>query len=273
MNIEEFIFWRYKEKEWLNINGYENCDPNTNGEFNTIERFINKGDTFIDVGANIGLFSNEAKKNTYGDINIIAFEANETLIDYLKDTLGENAKVFQVALGDNNKKVKFGVNQLDSGTSSIFERKEMMPSFNEAISFVEVEMKQLDDYYDIINFTDEQNSIFLKIDVEGAELPVMRGAKKLLASNRKIILTFEYSFAWKEAGESLKEAFHFLEKNAFDIYRITPLGLENMRFFAIEMENYLNCNYCAVKNVDINKFFETSFTVPTKQSTAEMYMF
>ena len=58
---------------------------------------------------------------------------------------------------------------------------------------------------------------------------------------------FEYRHGYKDSNRTLKEVFHFLDNFGFSFYRVTPLGLEKIKFFTIDMENYMYANYVAIK--------------------------
>lgn len=68
---------------------------------------------------------------------------------------------------------------------------------------------------------------------------------------------FEYSIGWKESNSTLNETFHVLDKLGFKMFRVTPLGLEHIKFFTINMENYEYCNYLVVKNLDLEDHFQS----------------
>lgn len=65
---------------------------------------------------------------------------------------------------------------------------------------------------------------FLKLDVEGAEVDVLRGAVKMLARQAIRVIQFEYGGCWEDAGTTLSDAFALLHK--YSIYRVDFDGLE-----------------------------------------------
>jgi FkbM family methyltransferase len=65
----------------------------------------------------------------------------------------------------------------------------------------------------------------LKVDTEGFDLHVLRGAGELLANGQIDVVQFEYSSAWQEAGSTLREAYALLEAAGLHVFAITRDGL------------------------------------------------
>ncbi len=133
-------------------------------------------------------------------------------------------------------------------------------------------MDKLDSFLSVVedNF---KKGCFLKIDVEGFEFPVMQGAKCFLTSLPAVFILFEYSTAWADNGFSLKEAFHFLDQLSFSIFRVTPLGLESLRFYTPAMEGSDYCNYFAVKGADLDGFLEKKTVPSDAHNWNDFYLF
>ena len=66
----------------------------------------------------------------------------------------------------------------------------------------------------------------LKLDVEGAELDVLKGGKEI-AKEIKLI-QFEHGAASLDAGIHFKDLFQFMTDLNRDIYIITPFGLKHI---------------------------------------------
>src|SRR5205085_3419079 len=139
-------------------------------------------------------------------------------------------KIFQTALSDKpSDNHSFYVHDVETGSSSLATRTDFNPSFREGFIEINVKVSMLDDF--IGEFA---NGSFLKIDVEGFEAPVIRGAVKVM-NTYKPCGFFEYSSGWIEAKERFKDVFHYLDSIGYAIYRITPLGVEHLRFFHVIM--------------------------------------
>jgi FkbM family methyltransferase len=138
---------------------------------------LRDGDTFLDVGANIGVFCvNLASFRTiYPNLQVYAFEANPDTAARLRanaEPLG--VKVFSFALSDHNGFLEF----IDGAVSNVFTTTENASSYSIRRERSLCECRQLDDLPVI------GNSIVMKIDVEGQELEVLLGAKSYFDGGR-----------------------------------------------------------------------------------------
>ena len=268
MNFDTFKNKRNEYVEWMTVNGFNEGDCQKNGEFKVIQMFRSHYDLFVDVGANNGIFIDRinsaalAEGGGGAEIFVIAFEPNPNLKEILEAKI-VRGNLFQCALSNKKEKAIFNIYSADDTTSSLFDRTDMMPHFTSKITKIEVNLDLLDGYLPLIE-RESSKATFVKIDAEGVELPVLEGAAGVFAKLPVIFLMFEYSKAWNIGGHTLKEAFHFLDNLGFKIFRVTPLGLEALRFYTPDMEGSDYCNYFAVKGLNIGDILDN---VPVRSST------
>ena len=138
---------------------------------------VRKGDIFLDIGANIGSYSVLAGKVC--GAKLIAFEPEASTADsFIKNMTANDISDFdlhQVALGPENGTIEFTVgldtvNKVSQGSDGPTQT---------------VPMRKLDDIPGATNAT------FIKMDVEGFEESVLRGAEAVLASESLIALQTE----------------------------------------------------------------------------------
>ena len=108
-----------------------------------------------------------------------------------------------------------------------------MPHFSSNVRGINVEIDILDNFINLIEYSSTK-ACMIKIDAEGAEFKILLGASSLLKKLPSIFLMFEYSSAW--GGGGLKNAFHMLDELGFKMFRITPYGLEELRFYPSQMD-------------------------------------
>lgn len=178
------------------------------GTLNIIREWLKPGDSFIDVGANIGLMSLAAAATVLGQGKIHAFEPFPSTMGILErnKTLNkfDQIEIHPYALAAKNEKVIIYPEKGNRGGASIINHQ------NE--SGVEIETKMLDDF----NFPSID---LIKIDVEGFELEVLKGAEEsILRSRPKLIV--EVSNERSNSG-SAEEIFNWL--NQLDIYHFYKL--------------------------------------------------
>ena len=147
-----------------------------------IKKYSNDYKKFIDIGAAVGDITLSSCKYFS---NCVCFEPEKKNFKKLQKRIEEsdvkNIKIYDYALGKEFGKKKFFV----SKTSNLDNRFNVEKNEN----FVEVEVKveTLDRMCEKIGINEK---CFIKIDVQGAELDVMKGASKLLEKDCIIISEF-----------------------------------------------------------------------------------
>ena len=138
---------------------------------------ISKYSNCLDIGCHFGLVLSKIV-NLAPQGSHVAFEALPYKINLLKKKFPE-VDIRQVALGEKTGEVTFYQNITHSGYSSLFpQRKE-----GDKIEEISVKCERLDHI-----LPTEHKVDFIKIDVVGAELSVLRGAENILQNYRPKIL-------------------------------------------------------------------------------------
>ena len=151
----------------------------------TTQYFINNikpGDTVVDVGAGFGYYTLLFAKLVGSTGRVYAFEPSPITYKILKKNVGkyEQVKLYNIALGDENKIADFYLNAKAPNLSSLLPQ----PWTNKV---VQVEVVVFDDYFKIPHVD------FIKIDAEGADGMVLRGMKKTIDRNSNIRFTVEFN--------------------------------------------------------------------------------
>jgi FkbM family methyltransferase len=152
-----------------------------------VTRICRNNKIFIDVGAHIGSVIAEVIYHT-PSVRIIAFEAIPEKVAYLRRKFPQ-VKFHACALSESEGEATFFVNNRRSGYSSL---RHPSSSDRPYVTEVRVPLKRLDG----VISSDAMD--VLKIDVEGAELGVLRGGNQLIAQSRPTIV-FE-SGPYREDG-------------------------------------------------------------------------
>jgi FkbM family methyltransferase len=129
-----------------------------------------------------------------------------------------NVNLRQVALGDKEGSITFHTASDDHlGTSTL------RPSGADKGRSEQVQLVRLDSSVQPSDRVD-----LVKIDVEGAEMLVLRGMTRLLEAQRpSIILELTDAFL-RELGSSAAEAILFLKEHGYELYRIDWDGLRRL---------------------------------------------
>ncbi len=167
----------------------------------TIQAFTQAGFSFLDIGANIGLHTLGAvSTKSPQDQIFVAFEPDPHMFSVLKKNCRLNGLDFvtciQAGLGDKDTFLTLNSSQTRNKGHNSF-----LPIEN-AVSVNRVKVSALDTLYadDVLSAKD----IFVKIDVEGYELPVIQGGKKFFSQGMNMVVVCE---VWAE----------LMEKNNFSV--------------------------------------------------------
>jgi FkbM family methyltransferase len=151
-----------------------------------IQRILHPGDLFVDVGANVGLHTIAAARAMQGIGKIIAFEPFEETKRLLEKTawingFSEIIKIHQAAVSHQS-----GYEDLFLGATSGHHSLYASEASNQFPS-VRVPTVRLDDV-----ISKGEAITLLKIDVEGAELDVLRGATEAISNSSDLALIVEF---------------------------------------------------------------------------------
>lgn len=173
--------------------------------------FLNQmrpGDTFIDVGANIGNFSLHAWRRIQPYGKVYSFEplqANfESLALNIRINMARDIEANKLAISDEEGSFRMHV-----------------PSRNSSASLLRVKgdviTETLDRFCALKHISEAQ---FIKVDIEGGELNCFRGAEQLLRRSTPVIL-----FESMHSGPEFPER-SFLKNIGFALYRLTGRAIE-----------------------------------------------
>jgi FkbM family methyltransferase len=187
-----------------------------------MEQVVKPGMEFVDIGAHVGQYT----LLTAGlGASVHSFEPNPQTFQLLQYNVQANAltnvRLNQVALADVSKVATIQAGPADNiGTCSLGIVR------NSKNHFV-VQCQSLDSYIEENRITDVH---VIKIDVEGSELHVLRGAQGVLSRSKpQIIIEFEernqcrFGFSCSQLGQ-------FLTDLGYELFQITDSGLLSYKF-------------------------------------------
>lgn len=230
--------------------GYNLSDAKRNGEYRFIKSYLKPSMVYFDVGANSGYFTKDVLGFVEG-CEVHCFEPVPSTFDALTDNLSGKDNVTLNNFGLSSKNTTMTIHMFGEGHSSgmnSVHREDLGPDVGiQKTDSVDVEMQTLDQYV-------ENNSVshidYLKVDVEGDEINVIRGAKESIAKGVIDVIHFEYGATFIHANATLKQVYELLEPNGFSLYRLLPYGKKRVKSFdaVYGVENFQHSNWVAIKD-------------------------
>ncbi len=203
----------------------------------------------FDVGANKGdyaLLVDQMLTSKNIKVNIHAFEPSAVTYGLLAASIKNhsNIKGYNFGLGSSETLAVLYSDTEGSGMASVYKRD--MSTFNIDFSRQEnIKLTALDKFCQGANI---ETIDFLKLDVEGNELEVLKGAKDFLADNRISTIQFEFGGANIDSRIYLRDFVNLLSGN-FALYRILKDGLSPLNYTEWS-EVFVTTNFLAInKNI------------------------
>lgn len=185
-----------------------------------LNSIVNKYNMKISGVLHIGAHFGE-ENGVYNDLGIqkrIFFEPLSSNFRVLKNNIGENYTLMNIALGNENKKISMNVETANGGQSSSILHPVLHLTQYPHIKFEtteEVEMKRLDDLnLDLLEFN------FINIDVQGYELEVFKGAEKTLHNIDYIMSEINRDEVYQNCAR-IEQLIDFLSPYGFELVEQT----------------------------------------------------
>ena len=180
----------------------------------------------LDVGSNFGYLASVWADSIASKGNVLAFEPNKNIYDSIQKTIASNSKfntnfkVFNLAVGSKKETVKLNTSAFSSNTEAM----------SAAFESYAIDMITLDE------FTIEHqisNIDLIKIDVDGIELDILKGAASILRRNQSIVIV--------ETNE---------DKNIIDFFKTIDYDIYDMKLQLFEGNGVLPSNvFCVPKTL------------------------
>jgi FkbM family methyltransferase len=228
-----------------NYFGDNNSDPSQNGEElylqSELRKYSGREGIIFDVGANIGEWSSyclgveptlkmhlfEPSKITFNKLNIKKWPPNIHLNNF--------------GLGERNEKLGLNIAGDGSGMNSLHIR--------QGVKGFKIKSTENVDICTLDGYCDEKSILhihLLKVDVEGHELAVFKGAQKMLREKRISCIQFEYGGCNLDARIYLLDIWNYLSPLGYEFYKLYQQGPRKISKYDQSMENFKYSNWLAV---------------------------
>ncbi len=184
-------------------------------EMGLLLHFLTKDDIFVDVGANVGVYSILA--SGVAGAKSIAIEPSDETIEMLKQNIAINNLENSIThvkcvIGSHSGKISFtkGLDAINRVTREDDVKQDI----------------ELQNEEPLDNLLKSNIPSFIKIDVEGFELNVLKGAQNILKRPELKILLIETNGLSSKYQLNEEEIFTILHKHGFTPYRYSPFERE-----------------------------------------------
>jgi len=180
-------------------------------EFDFFQSSIRSHWHIADVGANQGLYSVYFSKRAV-EGRVYAFEPDPELFTALKGNIERNSAanvtLFNAAVGNQTRKLLLRSGQFNRGDNRI------VPGNTSRPGTIDVDAISLD------KAIPNRHLDLLKVDVQGFEVEVLRGAKQVIQANHDLLIFLEF---WpqglRNAGSGPEELLDILGKAEFSLFQ------------------------------------------------------
>ena len=204
---------------WLHKGYWFYGSQRESSELKMFRQLINKGDCVFEIGGHIGYITQIFEDLVGAEGKVLVAEPTLESRYLLEKNVRDNTEVLPFAMADMDGEMEFYTENFGGFTNSLVNEfvdesnkrlSDSQENSKNLISKVTVEVKTVDSIC-------EQHLVkpnFLKIDVEGAELLVLKGAKQVIQNARALMV---------EVSRNHKEVFDFLK--ACDFIALNAQGV------------------------------------------------
>lgn len=202
---------------------------------------LKPGARVIEVGANVGYYTVTMAARVGPDGFVTALEANPRMVGLVRRSLrfnglGARARVVEGAASDHAGTLEFITSRTNSGGGyvSIWDH----TPYEDAVR-LEVQALRLDNL-------GEDRVDLIRIDAEGSEAFILRGAERLLRANPEVVICMEWSVIQIGSRTSVADFLDWMSGLGFRFWRIGPSG-ELAPVSVVEMAGLEPCDVVAAR--------------------------
>jgi FkbM family methyltransferase len=221
-------------------------DFNTNGELWLLKANLPELKTVFDVGSHVGEWASQVLRLN-PRIDLHCFEPCKKTFQVIQaKEFEQNVTCNNFGLGsDNARKTLFVYGDLSEGNSLYLRRGlEKIVDTELQAETEQVEIRTLDSYCNEKNIGEID---FLKIDVEGNELDVIKGGKEYFEGERIKVAQFEYGGCYIDSRILLKDFFDFFDGMSYSIFLLYPTRVCLIPYYDQRLENFQYKNFLIIR--------------------------
>ena len=182
-----------------------------------LRRTLSLGDVAVDVGANIGIYTQLLSRRVGPTGLVHSFEPSPENFGRLKSATRKlgNVRLSHAAVGESSRRTTLYVSDKLN-----VDHRAYLPE-GDPRHTVPIEMIALDDY-----FKPGQRVDLIKMDIQGYELHALRGASRVLSDNPSANLLLEFwPYGLKQAGANWIDLIATLKSKNMAVHEVAKHGL------------------------------------------------
>lgn len=242
-HLAAYCYWRSR--------GENLDDPERNGEFGVLKvaarGLLGVSPVAVDVGANVGDWTNEFLRTNSGG-RVYAFEPAAETFAQLRRRFAADGRIAcqPLAISDRAGEARMAVWPDYSGSNSM----------HDFVGGAGMRMEKVETVTgdDVLRSHGLAKIDWLKIDVEGHEIQVLRGFRRSLEERRIRFVQWEYNKTWIAARTSLRDAFELLEPAGYKLCKLRPKSPLRYTRYRAALDNYCYSNWLAITEEDYPRF-------------------
>lgn len=190
-----------------------------------MKKILKPGDTFIDIGANIGNLTALGASLVGKDGEVHSFEPIPLYFQKLRELTKKNPS-YKISINNCALGEKTGVSKIDFAKPPHIGGSTMVAGVfksdniaKDGMEIIEVPMMRVDQYFKDRGL---KKISLIKIDVEGFEFPVLKGLKNYFETtpNRPVIICEITPSAYPALGESRLQLIEYMKNYGYRAYNI-----------------------------------------------------
>ena len=224
-----------------------NCSPSSSGERNFLKTQLpaligNNNPILMDAGANVGTYT-KALHEFFPEATIHSFEPHPATFKKLQSSVGIYATCHNFGLGSKTETVTLHDHHGQNGTTHASLYADNVSGGSSGLSTkTTVQLRSLDEFVADQNIS---NIDFLKIDTEGHDLEVLKGATTTLNAGNISCIQFEFGATHCASRTFMTDFSHTL--SGYQLFRLLPNGMLHLNLPVLETEIFGFQNIVAIQ--------------------------
>jgi FkbM family methyltransferase len=236
------LLWRAGRRLYTYARGEGPNDPRSNGEYwllsHVLTASLDDPVVLLDVGSHRGDWTGEALRLSARPVQVHAFEPSSFSRAILMSRFAQrtNVTVHPLALSNHSGTASFYSNGHAAGTNSL-----------SSLSGSHAEVVGVGTLDEFLQQEHLESIAMIKIDSEGFDSLILRGAAACLTRGAVEVVQFEYNWRWLLNHACLRDIFELIEDKPYRLGKLTGRSVDYYDRWHPELDRFFETNYALVR--------------------------